>query len=39
MENADEKLQKIIDKLTDYEWETLRDRFSDFHVSVTECNS
>ena len=32
MVNADEKLQKIIDKLTDEEWETLRDRFADFYV-------
>lgn len=36
MNNADEKLQKIIDKLTDDEWETLRDRFADFYVMVTE---
>ena len=32
MENADERLQKIINKLTDDEWETLRDRFADFYV-------
>jgi len=32
MENADEKLKKIIDKLNDDEWETLRDRFADFYV-------
>lgn len=32
METADEKLQKIIDKLTVDEWETLRDRFADFYV-------
>lgn len=32
METADEKLQKIIDKLTIDEWETLRDRFADFYV-------
>jgi len=32
MENADEKLKKIIDKLNNDEWETLRDRFVDFYV-------
>lgn len=36
MGKADEKLQKIIDKLTDDEWETLRDRFADFYVAVTD---
>jgi hypothetical protein len=36
MESADEKLQKIIDKLTDDEWETLRDRFADFYVAVSD---
>lgn len=36
MESADEKLQKIIDKLTNDEWETLRDRFADFYVSVSD---
>lgn len=36
MNNADEKLQKIINKLTDDEWETLRDRLADFYVTVVE---
>jgi hypothetical protein len=36
MNTADEKLQKIIDKLTDDEWETLRDRFADFYVAVSD---
>lgn len=36
MENADEKLQKIIDKLTDDEMETLRDRFADFYIAVAD---
>jgi len=34
MNTADEKLQKIIDKLTDDERETLRDRFADFYVGL-----
>lgn len=33
MKNADEKLQKIIDKLSNDELGTLRDRFVDFYVS------
>ena len=37
MNNADENLQKIINKLTDGEWETLRDRFADFHVTTYDC--
>jgi hypothetical protein len=35
MNSSDEKLQKIINKLTEEEWETLRDRFADFHVAVS----
>lgn len=34
MNNADDKLKAIIDKLNDDEWGTLRDRFADFYVSV-----
>ncbi len=34
MNNADEKLQNIINKLNDDEWETLRDRFADFYVLI-----
>ena len=36
MENADGRLQEIIDKLTVDERESLRDRFADFYVAVTD---
>lgn len=38
MNEADDKLQKILSRLNTDEWETLRDRFADFLVSNTTSN-